>query len=312
MTTSNHILITGGAGFLGSSIARRLLAEATDTRITILDPRVPSELMSEFPGRILHDSRGVVEFLAEVPNSEYTTLIHLAWTSHPATSMQFPAEDLTANVLGGVQLLERCTQLGVRRLIFASSGGTVYGPLIHPRADELHPTNPISAYGAAKLSFEHYAQVIGVRDGFEVVSLRVSNPYGPYQLQGVAVGSIANFLLRAKNDKAISIFGDGSVVRDYINIQDVANAFAMAVNAPHLASGPYNVGSGLGTNLNEVIELIEQVSGKHLVVRREPARGFDVARNVLDCSRLDTSIGWRPAISLEGGIEAMWQSLWDQ
>lgn len=310
MKGGRNILITGGAGFLGTSIARKLLTDGErDLRVTILDPRVPSGLLSSFPAQIHHDSRSLSKFLSDPPDTKFSTLIHLAWTSHPATSMRFPAEDLTANVGTGVQLLERCAQLGVTRLIFSSSGGTVYGVIRGERADELHPTNPISIYGAAKLSFEHYAQVIGVRDGFEAVSLRVANPYGLYQLQGVAVGSIANFLLCALNDKEIVLFGNGSVVRDYINIDDVADAFYMTVNARQLASGPYNVGSGVGQSLNDIIALIEHVSGKRLVVTREPARGFDVPRNVLDCARLSALIGWRPAIPLESGIRAMWNSM---
>lgn len=223
--------------------------------------------------------------------------------------MAFPREDLAANLGTGIQLLEKCKALGVRRLVFASSGGTVYGELTSDRASEEHPTNPLSIYGAAKLSFEHYAQVIGRRDGFDVVSLRVTNPYGGYQLKGVAVGSIANFLLAARDKREIVLFGDGSIVRDYVSIEDVAGAFHLAIVVPSLKAGPYNVGTGVGNSLNDIVALVERVSGRSLSVNRQPQRGFDVPRNVLDCQRFQDATGWMPLTSLEVGVGAMWNSL---
>jgi UDP-glucose 4-epimerase len=277
--------------------------------VTILDPKAPDALLVEHPGRVEHDGRTILEFLAADHDSKFSSIIHLAWSSHPATSMQFPLKDLDANVGSGIRLLERCKTLGVSRFVFASSGGTVYGALQKDRADEAHPTNPVSVYGATKLSLEHYAQVIANRDGFDAVSLRVSNPFGQYQLQGVAVGSIANFLRAVRDGRRIVLFGDGSIVRDYISIEDVATAFNIAVSFDCLPSGPYNVASGIGTTLTDIVALVEDVSGQKLGIDRQPDRAFDVPRNVLDCTRFETLTGWRTMLSLREGVEAMWNSL---
>ncbi len=310
MTKPKRTLITGGSGFLGTSIARCLLQRGSATAVTVLDPKAPNQLQAEYPDRVEHDGRTISEFLASPPDDvEFSSIIHLAWSSHPATSMQFPLDDLDANVGSGIRLLERSKSLGVRRFIFSSSGGTVYGVLERDRADESHPANPVSIYGAAKLSLEHYAQVIGRRDGFDAVSLRVANPYGLYQLQGVAIGSIANFLLAVRDGRRIVLFGDGSIVRDYISIEDVAAAFKSAISTPILPAGPYNVASGVGASLAEIVALVEDVSGKKLGIDRQPDRRFDVPRNVLDCSRFEAATGWRATTSLRDGIKAMWDTL---
>lgn len=306
---ARHVLITGGSGFLGSSIVRRLLAADPSVLVTILDQKTPAEVLEEFPGRIRHDERSISEFLAAPRDWQFETIVHMAWASHPATSMKFPVQDLDANVSLGIRLLESCARLGARRLIFSSSGGTVYGELNCERASEIHPTNPVSIYGAAKLAFESYGQVIGRRDGFDVVSLRIANPYGPYQLRGVPVGSIANFLLAAREDRPITLFGDGSIVRDYISVDDVAEAFCLAARVPDLAPGPYNISTGIGSSLTQIIELVEQVSGRELMVDRQPNRGFDVPRNVLEWNLFGSATGWRPTTSLNKGVATMWDFL---
>lgn len=309
MTKPQRILITGGSGFLGTSIARCLLRRDPAIAVTVLDPKAPDLLQAEYPDRVEHDGRTIAKFLASPPDAAFSSVVHLAWSSHPATSMKFPLDDLDANVGSGIALLERSRSLGISRFIFASSGGTVYGVLERERADESHPTNPVSIYGAAKLSFEHYAQVIGRRDGFDAVNLRVANPYGGYQLKGVAVGSIANFLLAVRDGRRITLFGDGSIVRDYVSIDDVAMAFDAAVTVSHLPAGPYNVASGIGVSLAEIIALVEEVSEQKLSIDRQPNRGFDVPRNVLDCSRFEAMTGWRATTLLRDGIKAMWDSL---
>lgn len=305
-----RVLITGGSGFLGNSIAERLLREDAGASVTIIDPRPPTELLQRFPDRVVHGAQTISEFLAApLSDTTFPHVIHLAWESHPATSMQFPLKDLNANVGLGIELLEGCSRLGVETLIFASSGGTVYGLLEGETADETHPTNPVSVYGAAKLSFEHYAQVYAWHMGFKAMSLRVSNPYGAYQFKGLPVGSLANFLLAARDGRQIVLYGDGSVTRDYIAIDDVAAAFHAAVSDRSLPPGAYNIGTGIGTSLAGIVDLVEGVSGRPLDIDRQPARAFDVPRNVLDFGRFRQFTGWRPQTTLVEGARAMWEAL---
>jgi UDP-glucose 4-epimerase len=303
------ILITGGSGFLGSAIAQKILAQSDSVNITILDPRADPNASSS-DGRVSYDRRSLTQFLeGDELQRRFRCIIHLAWTSHPATSMTEISKDVDGNVLQGVRLLEICKNLGVQKFIFASSGGTVYGRLNSEKADEGHVTRPLSAYGASKLAFEHYLGVIAARDGFKGISLRVSNPYGPYQFRGVPIGSIATFLKAVHAGRAIVIFGDGSVVRDYIAIDDVAEAFGVSFRSETIPSGEYNIGSGAGYSLREIVDLIVEATGRVVRVENIPGRSFDVPLVVLDSTKFRETTGWLPKISVPDGIREMWTNL---
>lgn len=306
---NNRILITGGAGFLGSAIAERCLSQNHDTHVTILDPAPPSSaLIERYADRVEHCAFSIDDFVGAERSVSYSAVIHLAWANTPATSMAAPEQDVSKNLLSGIRLLEKCSEWNVGRFIFASSGGTVYGSLISDRADEAHPTAPISIYGASKLAFEHYARAIGASRGFSAISLRVANPYGAYQLRGTPIGSIANFILAAHRGDPITLFGSGDVIRDYIAIEDVASAFGLAISEV-VPSGAYNIGSGRGVSLNDIIAILERVIGRPVLVHRRDARAFDVPRVVLDCRRFMTVTHWRPDEDLEAGIRRMWNSM---
>lgn len=230
-------------------------------------------------------------------------LVHLGCTSHPAASMDDPAEDAEANLVSSVRLFQAAAGAGVDRVVFASSGGTVYGRIDTTPVTEEHATRPLSAYGACKLGVESYLQLV---PGLTGVSLRVANPYGEGQLQGAPVGAIARFVGQAAAGAPIEVWGDGRVVRDYIAVADVAHAFELAIIRPSLAPGAYNIGTGRGTDLNEILALLGRIAGRPLAVRHGSARSYDVPAIVLDSARFRSATGWTPGVALEQGIRALW------
>jgi UDP-glucose 4-epimerase len=185
--------------------------------------------------------------------------------------------------------------------VFVSSGGAVYGDAQYTPIDENHPTNPKSSYGITKLASEKYFTLFG--DGnLSTTALRLSNPYGPRQRTTINQGAIAVFLHRALNQKDIEIWGNGEVVRDYIYISDCVSAIVKALN--HY--GPkrlFNIGSGVGRSLNEIVSSVELVLGRKVEVSYGPARTLDAAQNVLaiDCAR--AHLKWAPLVSFEEGLQ---------
>lgn len=307
--TPPRILITGGSGFLGSEIASVLLG-STPAAVSILDPRPPPALSGEFADRVEHLETGLEEFLAG-PGAQhrFDAVVHLTWSTHPATSAQDIEHDARSNILSSIRLLQRCPGMGVARFVFASSGGTVYGPTSAALVDETHPTNPISAYGVSKLAVEKYAALIGGASGFCPISLRVSNPVGHYQLRGHPIGSIATFMRAVHQGKPVSVYGDGGIVRDYLSIEDVADAFVLAIMRADLSAGAYNIGSGIGRSLNDLIAMIRQITGRDVQINRLPRRPFDVPKIVLDSSRYRQQTGWAARRPLEREVDNMWRLL---
>ena len=171
--------------------------------------------------------------------------------------------------------------------------------------EQEHPTKPICAYGVSKLAIENY---LALHHRIEGISLRLGNPYGRYQLRGTAIGLIANFLNALHSGRALEIWGDGSVVRDYLHIDDLADAFVKAATNDLLEPGAYNVGSGTGRSINDIIEEIAHVVGERIQVRNVAGRGFDVPEIVLDSQKLKRKTGWICKVKLETGIRLLWES----
>jgi UDP-glucose 4-epimerase len=304
-----RLLIVGAGGFIGEHLTRFLAARGhrvgavdSEARLPILDSVVAGQ--------------GAIELLArDVPRLEAAdpifrgrdALLHLYSTSSPASSMADIEKDARGNILVALRLLEACRENGIGVFVFASSGGAVYGETQSALVDEDHATNPKSAYGIVKLSVEKYMRLFSQRFGIRTVALRIGNAYGPGQLRGARVGAIANFVRRVYRNEPIDIWGDGSIVRDYIYIDDVVSAFEAAVVHNGLRAFEYNVGTGTGYSLSEIIGHIETASARRAIVRYNPARAVDVSRLVLDSSRFRAASGWEPRLSLSQGIEALCQ-----
>jgi UDP-glucose 4-epimerase len=278
-------LVLGGKGFIGSHLARALGAEAK-----VFDK--PQDFL---------DRAQLEAALAGVE-----TVYHLISTTVPKSSNDDPVADLEANVVGTLRLLELCRRRRVRKLVFISSGGTVYGvPRATPIA-ESHPTEPICAYGIHKLAIEKYLHLEQVLHGLDYCVLRVANAYGEGQRTDTAQGAVAAFLERALQGRPIQIWGDGSVVRDYVYVGDIVEALLKA--AAHRGERRvFNIGSGAGVSLNQLAREIGAVAGRPLEVQYAAARGFDVPVNILDAGAARGELGWRASTPLSEGLRRTYE-----
>lgn len=294
-------LVLGGGGFIGSAIVDRLLVAGHSVRV-FERPRVapyrvfaPAEQIEWTTGDLLSTS-DVNEALADVD-----TVFHLVSTTLPKGSNDDPVYDVQSNLIGTLQILNLMVQRKTARIVFISSGGTVYGSPNYLPIDEQHPTNPQVSYGITKLAIEKYILLFERLHGIKAVILRLSNPYGERQRVETAQGAVAVFLQRALRRQALEIWGDGSVTRDYVYIGDVAEAFLRAAEY----QGPlsiFNIGSGQGTSLNELLTKLEAVLGNDIERAYLPGRPFDVKLNVLDTRLAQQELAWSPRVTMDEGL----------
>ena len=233
---------------------------------------------------------------------------HLAWSSLPHTANAAPADDAAVNILGTVRLLESLRAKPGTRFVFASSGGTVYGPPTCLPISEDHPTLPISAYGVSKLAVESYLNFFAEAHGLNPISLRVSNLFGPDQNISRQFGDVSTFSAAAVEGGPITIFGDGGTVRDYIFISDAISAF-IAAGHVRQTSRAVNIGTGQGHSLTEILSIIGDLNGGALDIRHRDARAFDVRCSVLDVSRAATELGWHAVVPFEVGVESTYAGI---
>jgi UDP-glucose 4-epimerase len=296
------ILVLGGNGFIGSHLVDRLLVEGHSVRV--FDKyeehyRKPIPLVDyrfgDFGNRgLLSDALDGVD-----------TVFHLINTTLPKTSNDDPAFDVQSNVIETLFLLEQCVSKKIKKLVFTSSGGTIYGkPAALPIVEE-SATEPECSYGITKLTIEKYMALFNHLYGLDYTIVRPANPYGSRQNPSGIQGAISVFLGRAARNEPIEIWGDGEVVRDYIYVEDlVAGIYQSAtIIAP---SRIFNLGSGTGHSLNEIVEVIRQVTGRKLTVAYKPKRAFDVPEIYLDNMRALRELAWQPSTSLEEGIAKTW------
>jgi UDP-glucose 4-epimerase len=229
-------------------------------------------------------------------------VFHLISTTLPKPSNDNPVYDIETNLVGTLRLLELCRAHRVRKVVFSSSGGTVYGVPSSVPIPESHPTSPLCSYGIHKLAIEKYLHLDYALYGLDYCILRSSNPYGERQRTDAAQGAVAVFLDRALRGEAIEIWGDGSVVRDYVYVGDVADAFVRSLSYEG-AQRVFNIGSGTGTTLKDLVEKIGALLGRKLAVAYRPARRVDVPVNVLDSSAAARLLDWRPRTSLAQGLQ---------
>lgn len=228
---------------------------------------------------------------------------HLVNATTPESANIDKVADLQANVVSTLNLLDACRSAGVRRIVFVSSGGTIYGTPEHVPTPETAPTNPITSYGISKLTIEKYLGLYKHLYDLEYRVLRVANPYGPYQTAAKNQGVIAAFIRRVLANKSIEIWGDGSVIRDYIYIDDVVEALMLA--ATH--DGAYrifNIGSGEGRSLNDIVVSISKLLSVEISVDRRPGREVDVPLSILDTSLATKYLCWRPRTGFETGLSS--------
>lgn len=297
-----RVAVVGGGGFIGAALVDRLLEAGHVTRIL--------ERPGVQPRRPLRP--GAVEWIeGDLTRSEdldrtlagSDAVVHLVSGTLPATSNADPVGDVQVNLVGSIRLLEAMIRRRVRRVVFLSSGGTVYGPPRYLPIDERHPTEPHVSYGIVKLAIEKYLLLYRHLHGLEPRILRVANVYGEGQASGTGQGAVSACLGAALAGESVDVWGDGSSTRDYVHVRDVAEAVSMALTyeGPHAV---FNIGTGVGTSLTELLSLIESALGRPVLRRFHPARAFDVAVNVLDPTLARTELGWQAHIELPRGLAA--------
>jgi len=292
-----NCLVLGAAGFIGQNLSIALSRRGVDVTGFDLGDRPPSvpASVSWVKGNFISGEE------IEAALSGKDVVFHLVSTSVPASAQNDRLRDIKDNLLPTINLLDLCLKQKVRKIVFVSSGGTVYGrPSVTPIA-EVHATNPISAYGVTKLAIEKYISMYSEVYGIESSILRLANPYGPLQHNRNNQGVISAFINRVRKGEKVEIWGDGQVVRDYIYIDDVCDALVRAGENGRKIS-TYNIGSGRGHALLEVLRVIESVTGIDASVEFLAPRAVDVPTNVLDIEKARLELSWQPKFSLQDGV----------
>ena len=302
-----RILVTGGAGFIGSNVVDGFLAGGHD--VVVVDDLSAGSAANVSRRARLHrvDIRSA-ELDAVFASERPEVVSHHAAQVSVRRSVDEPILDADVNVLGSLHVLEAARRHGVRRVIFASTGGAIYGEM-EPgtAADEHHPCRPRSPYAIAKLAVEHYLEGYRMAGGLETVVLRYANVYGPRQDPHGEAGVIAIFIQRILGGLTPVIYGDGEQVRDFVYVGDVVRANMAALTVPASEPVVVNVGTGRGTSVNALWRALAAIAQPPVGPYHEPARAGDILRSVLDPGRAAVVMGWRPEIALEDGLRRTWE-----
>lgn len=303
------VLVTGGAGFIGSHIAEAYLAGGWS--VTCLDDlsRGKREQVPAGATFVEADVRDPVAFDA-VASGGHDVVIHQAAQIDVRVSVDQPALDASINLVGFANILAAVAAGRVRRVVFASSGGVVYGdPSVLPTPE---PTAnlPISPYGVSKLAGEHYMRVLGSLHGFEGVALRYSNVYGPRQDPASEAGVVSIFVSRLLDDRPLTIFGDGTQTRDYVYVGDVARANFLAgsvevTRGDRLDVPAFNIATGAETSVNALAQFVGRAINRTPVIDYAPARAGELYRSCLDVSKAAAQLKWTPRVSFDEGLTAL-------
>lgn len=300
------VVVFGGCGFIGSHVAEQLLWSGHDVTI-FARQNVDRKNIDAIAGQIRFcggDFQNAGDVRQAVGDAE--VVLHLIGSTLPANSLENPVFDIQTNVVASVNLLSACIEAEVRKVVFVSSGGTVYGIPQTEVISEDHPLNPINPYGLSKLAVEKFLAIFSYQYGLDHTILRLSNPYGCRQRPGSGQGVVGAWMERIRRGEPIEMWGDGSTVRDYIPVGEAASAIVLAaesISCPKVM----NVGSGCGSSLLEVLACIEACAGRPAKVLRRGTRKVDVPRNVLDVTRIGSALGWASITPLGEGIRSMWE-----
>ncbi|MDF9407833.1 MAG: dTDP-4-dehydro-6-deoxyglucose reductase [Pelotomaculum sp. PtaB.Bin013] len=297
--------VLGANGFIGGYLCKELVA-LTD-QVNAFDCVFNNKLLNELAGKIhLYPGDISNDFSLEEVISNTDILFHLAYTTTPSTSDADIIYDITSNLISTIKILIMCVKHKVKKIIFPSSGGTVYG--IHS-ADtaikEDFATHPISSYGATKVAIEKYLYIFEKKYGLKYIILRLANPYGP-KFTGFSQGVIPAFIRYILDGKPLYVWGNGEVIRDYIYIDDVISAFVKSINYQG-EERLFNIGSGVGLSINQLINILERCEGKKLTVNYQKPRTCDVPSVYLDISKAKEHLNWFPVVDIENGIRMTYE-----
>jgi len=283
----------GGAGFLGKAFMRKM----------------PDAVVCDSVKRLNRAQLNGIEFdfgtgqLAELPCGVGDNAVIFSWRGYPAAHEEDPVGKLSLNLSSTLELISFLAHRGVGHVLYASSGGTVYGQAGAEPVSESVALQPIGFYGIGKATAEMYVRKVCQTFGIRFTILRIANAYGLDQLRDkLSVGLVARTVIAAKTAKPLQIWGNGSNKRDYISADDVAAAFVSAITSDTMSSGVYNVGTGTTHSNSQIVTLVEEVLGRRVNIEWYPARHFDVGEVCLDCSALRSATRWAPQAKLEAMV----------
>ena len=303
-----NIVILGAAGFIGTNLTLKL-AKNRENIITVVDEKM--EYFNAFID-LPNVKKSLLFFNQNADFSEVLdgqdVVYHLISTNNPTSSNKDIGHDITDNIKISINILETCVSKHIKKIVFLSSGGTVYGKTVSFPIKEESVTNPITTYGIQKLTIEKLLFLYHYVHGLEYAVIRLSNPYGPYQRPNGKLGVVTTFIHKALNGEKLVVYGDGSVIRDYIYISDAIDAIITIANN-ECEDRIFNLGSGEGTSINDIINIIGKVLHIPMEVEYVDGRTVDVPINVLDTSKYERYYGKLNLKSLEEGISLTMQFL---
>ena len=298
--SSDTVLVTGGAGFIGSHVVDRLLQEGS--KVVVVDDLCTGQREYVNPQATFYHMDITDPALKEVLLKERPRIVvHQAAQVSIPTSLRDPLHDARVNVMGSLNLMESCRAVEVEKVVFASSGGAIYGEPAYLPCDEEHPKRPLAPYSAAKAAIEGYLHAYSRSFGLPFTVLRYANVYGPRQDPYGEAGVIAIFALAMLEGRRPVIFGSGEQERDFVYVADVVEANVLALQKG--AGGIYNIGSGEGTSVNGIFTRLKGILSFEQDAQYAPPKPGEVFKIHLDCSLAERELGWRPTVSLEDGLE---------
>lgn len=299
-------LVIGANGFVGSHLVDALVASGHEVsafdRFSSDQPTFESSSVTVLQGEFL--SRSDLE--SAVAGQEI--VFHFLSTTNPATAESDPTLDIRTNVAQSVELLEACADAQVARFFFASTGGAIYGPQGKAAYKEDDAALPVSPYAIGKLSIENYLRYFDAMHGLTTTALRISNPYGPRQKPHRRQGLIPIALRQLSLGRPVERFGDGGMIRDYLYVEDLVSMIVQLVG-PDLAFDTYNLGSGIGYSVNDVLDSLRRVTGREVAVVERPVPATFVDRVVLDTSRFSAEFGAPTLTRLDDGVRRTWEDM---
>ena len=295
-------LVLGGNGFIGSHVVDQLLEMGHSARVFDRAMERCRPPLSDVDYRIAGFDD--VPMLSEALEG-MDVVYHLISTTVPSTSNKDPLFDIESNLMGTVRLLNLIRDSSVNRIVFLSSGGTVYGKPDCTPIPESHPLRPVCSYGVVKVAIENYLQMYHQLYGLEYLILRASNPYGERQGHAGVQGVIGTFMERVHSDQSIEIWGDGSVVRDFIYAGDLAELCVLAGDSE--INCIFNAGSGEGKSINQIVEALSNVASRPIEPVYRAGRAYDVPSVVLDNSKTRAAFGWSQKTCLKDGMDRSWR-----
>ena len=293
------VLVTGGAGFIGSHVVDRLLQEGHD--VVVVDNLVTGKRKNVPKAAQFYKLDIENPKLERIFRNERPSIVfHLAAQMNVRRSVEDPMFDAQVNVLGTLNVLEQASKHGARKVIFSSSGGAIYGEQLAFPAPETHITQPLSPYRISKLCGEHYLSYYHRLSGIQVVSLRYANVYGPRQDPEGEAGVVAIFIQKMLRGEQAVVNGNGRQTRDFVFVEDVVESNLMAMGSE--VEGVYNVGTGIETSVNDLFKIVVDLTKVEFKEVHGPAKRGEQARSVIDSTKLHRDLGWEPKVDLREGL----------